>query len=150
VAPAFRPRHIRCISDGHRRQGFQAKAFYCGQSAAASALHALHHGVHVGIAFSAPLCLRLIIRWHQCLVSRAYTGRNQRQIECGSSEIDANGVATAQIIGDGGLKTFDERPQAEAAAREQGVDIGARPVRYLPPLRRKVGEWNPFDIGIEY
>lgn len=78
------------------------------------------------------------------------TGRNQRQMECGSSALDANGVADGQIIGDGGLKTFDERPQAEAAAREQGVDIGAHPVRDLPPLRRKVGEWNPLDIGIEW
>jgi hypothetical protein len=39
-------------------------------------------------------------------------------VECGSSRIDANGTANAQIIGDGGFETLDERSKAETAGGE--------------------------------
>ena len=70
-------------------------------------------------------------------------------MKCGSSGVDTYGMAHAQIIGDGGFETFDERPQAEAAGREQGVDVGARCVSDLPPLQGKVGERNRLDIRLE-
>jgi hypothetical protein len=58
-------------------------------------------------------------------------------MQCRGCGVDANGVADAQVIGDGGFKTFDEWPQAEAAGREQRIDIGARRVRRSPSIAAK-------------
>src|ERR1700745_2945789 len=62
--------------------------------------------------------------------------------------VDANCVADLEVIIDGGFETLDKRPQAEAAGREQSVEIGARRVRDLLPLQRKVGKRDPCDFGL--
>ena len=77
-----------------------------------------------------------VFRGHQYLVSPPHTGRDQRQMQCGSPGVDTDGVADAQVIGDIGLKLFDEWSEAKAAGREQSADIGASRVRDLVPLLR--------------